>query len=166
MKHIIVFFVFTVSVCFIHGQISSNSCPDSLKACLCGYIDKQTQSTFITNCTNSNITDAKVLQDIPERTKILIFNGNNIPELPPNVFGLPEGSVKKHETLEVIDLSNNFIRKVHGKSFHMVSNVKKLNLSDNQIHITRKCHFVDYMLYSNSYFMILFRQRISSKIFQ
>ncbi|XP_074603063.1 trophoblast glycoprotein-like [Brevipalpus obovatus] len=133
-----IIYLLTVKVNPIFGEDSvSVNCPILLKNCSCGHQTyRGTDATYITNCTDTGITDPLVLRDISQATEALIFTGNFIHELPPNIFGIPDKSKEKHEALKQVNMSHNYIRKVHGKSFHEVSSVVMLDLSNNQILIT------------------------------
>ncbi|PSN38068.1 hypothetical protein C0J52_16685 [Blattella germanica] len=101
--------------------------------CLCGigqYQDKSNQTIF--NCTNTGFIDTSALEQVPKDTQVLIFTGNNITELPWNILG----NFKTYEKLWVIDMSNNKIREIRGKSYHRVSNVKRLILNHNDLSIS------------------------------
>lgn len=63
---------------------------------------------------------------------MLIFSGNNIPELPWNVFG----TLNNYSRLRVVDMSNNKIREIRGKSYHRVGNVQRLILNHNDLTIS------------------------------
>lgn len=63
---------------------------------------------------------------------MLIFSGNNIPELPWNVFG----TLNNYSRLRVVDMSNNRIREIRGKSYHRVGNVQRLILNHNDLTIS------------------------------
>lgn len=67
---------------------------------------------------------------------MLIFTGNNITELPWNVFG----TLQTYLNLRVVDMSNNQIREVMGKSYHRVANVRRLILNHNRISIAEDLH--------------------------
>ena len=60
---------------------------------------------------------------------MLIFTGNNIENLPWNVFGTLDALPR----LEVIDMSNNRIKEIRGKAYHHVKNVKRLILDFNEL---------------------------------
>lgn len=64
--------------------------------------------------------------------QVLIFSGNNIPELPWNVFG----TLNNYSQLRVVDMSNNKIREIRGKSYHRVGNVQRLILNHNDLSIS------------------------------
>lgn len=85
------------------------------------------------NCTNTGFRDTSVLEFMPEETQVLIFTGNFIPELPWNVFG----SINDYSTLTIVDMSNNHIREIRGKSYHHVQNVRRLILNHNNLSISR-----------------------------
>lgn len=109
---------------------SVNRCRSRLlQGCFCGptYVDHGEQ--FVVNCTNMGFTTTDMLQQLPEETKMLIFTGNHIPVLPLNIFGNVSG-------LTVIDMSNNGIRDIKGRTFHHVSNVERLILNHNNILIS------------------------------
>lgn len=106
--------------------------PEFLGKCTCGkqnYIDKQ---KFVVNCTDAGFKDTSMLEHMPNNTEVLIFRGNFIPELPWNVFG----SINEYTQLEVVDMSNNHIREIRGKSYHHVPNVKRLILNHNNLSIS------------------------------
>ncbi|XP_023702516.1 trophoblast glycoprotein [Cryptotermes secundus] len=101
--------------------------------CSCGegqYQEKNEQ--YIVNCTNTGFNNISVLQHIPPQTQVLIFSGNNIPELPWNVFG----TLNNYSRLRVVDMSNNKIREIRGKSYHRVGNVQRLILNHNDLSIS------------------------------
>lgn len=82
---------------------TNSSCPKELQKCFCGYIDYNNQNqnnnhyyygssssyplskyfgknlhTFITNCTDTNFNNLNfILTLIPNKTQVLILNGNN-----------------------------------------------------------------------------------------
>ncbi|XP_021938408.1 trophoblast glycoprotein [Zootermopsis nevadensis] len=87
---------------------------------------------YIVNCTDTGFNDTSVLQHIPPQTQVLIFSGNNIPELPWNVFG----TFNNYSQLRVVDMSNNKIREIRGKSYHRVGNVQRLLLNHNDLSIS------------------------------
>ncbi|KAG7174626.1 SLIT and NTRK-like protein 2-like [Homarus americanus] len=120
------------------AKVDNTGCPESFKGrCKCGNITSIYSSTnkFTVSCTDSGFTNASMLQDIPENTEILIFTGNNVPELPFNIFN---NYLKLLDVLETVDMSNNNIRFIQGKSFHKVYNVKTLILNHNALEITDK----------------------------
>ena len=82
---------------------------------------KQGEKVMVVNCTNSGFNDnTTMLKQLPLHTQVLLFNGNKIPYLDWNVFGVWDD----HVDLKVIDLSNNQIEDIDGKAFHKVKNGK------------------------------------------
>ncbi|XP_076060810.1 toll-like receptor 4 isoform X2 [Oratosquilla oratoria] len=113
-------------------------CPPELSRCICGMgyyppnaIRSIAQKRYIVNCTDLGLTSAAGLKALPARTEVLIFTGNIIPSLPFNIIG----NFSTFPHLEVVDLSNNHISYVPGKTFHKVSNVKMLILNHNHLDI-------------------------------
>lgn len=101
--------------------------------CWCGVGQYQENNEqYIVNCTNTGFNNTSVLQHIPAQTQVLIFSGNNIPELPWNVFG----TLNNYGSLRVVDMSNNKIREIRGKSYHRVGNVQRLILNHNDLTIS------------------------------
>ena len=119
-------------------------CPNDFRTrCLCGRLPSSSESkyrgSYVTNCTSSNFTSTSMLTAMPESTEILIFTGNSlVTELPSNLFG--KHGQRNYDKLHVIDMSNNQISSIKGKSFHNVRNVKKLILDNNKLLITGE-HF-------------------------
>ena len=77
---------------------SSSLCPEQFEnKCYCGHLDYyhhnnhntyplsryfgKNRNTFITNCTDTNFNDSRILSLVPYETEILIFNGNNFSKL-------------------------------------------------------------------------------------
>ncbi|XP_043238170.1 trophoblast glycoprotein-like [Amphibalanus amphitrite] len=112
-------------------------CPTPFLArCQCGDMNHLGEIKFVVNCTNTGFTNASMLGALPDDTEVLIFTGNFLEVLPTNVFG----TMAKFEDLEYIDMSNNGIKEIKGKSFHRVSNVKTLILNHNDLYIVEKKH--------------------------
>ncbi|XP_045611632.1 trophoblast glycoprotein isoform X2 [Procambarus clarkii] len=121
------------------GCEALDNCPPSfggLCSCGMGYsrYDNFQKEKFTVNCTNTGFTNASMLRDLPVQTEVLIFNGNTVPELPFNVFS----NFNNFDDLETIDMSNNHLRFIQGKTFHKVYNVKNLILDHNDLEITDK----------------------------
>ena len=117
-------------------RIDATGCPVIFRSrCTCGPGDyrawKPNSKVYITNCTNAGFTDPNVIEFIPDQTEVLIMTGNRFETLPWNVLGVWEN----HNKLEVIDLSNNAIKEIQGKSFHKVTNVKRLILNHNDLYV-------------------------------
>ena len=118
-------------------DLDETGCPKVFKEkCVCRKTYyrfwKHNQKIKMVNCTNSRLSDPTVLQHIPDDTEVLLVSGNNFTTLDWNVFGY----FNDHEALEVVDLSNNNIRYISGKSFHKVKHVKSLVLDHNDIYIS------------------------------
>ncbi len=130
-SRILVFIVASVIVPIVNG---GNCEPAAFKGkCLCGYGTYIDRIQYIVNCTNAGFKDTDMLEYMPLQTEVLIFTGNFIQELPWNVFG----AINSMENLTIIDMSNNHIRSIRGKSFHHVMNVKRLILNHNNLSISR-----------------------------
>ena len=114
---------------FCSSDISASHCGSKfLNRCLCG----QTPSEFIVNCTNTGFTNTTVLEHLPRETETLIFTGNNIPVLPWNVFGDQDST----PLLKVVDMSNNAIQEIRGKTYHHVASVERLILDHNELSLS------------------------------
>ena len=138
LQHILIllFCFLTLTFCFDADEADHTGCPKRFSGlCQCGFSDykawKPDRKVFMTNCTNTGFTDSSILEYIPSQTEVLIFQGNRFRRLPWNIFGIWENRTK----LEVIDLTNNQIQEVQGKTFHKVSNVKRLILNHNDLYI-------------------------------
>ena len=116
-----------------------SACPKEFRdRCTCGLVTITEGSIvrrpYVTNCTNAGFRNATVLRALPVDTEILIFTGNNLTELPQNLLG--NDGQKQYDKLREINLANNQINAIHGKTFHNVRNVTKLILDDNHLLIT------------------------------
>ncbi|KAG4069659.1 hypothetical protein HA402_014682 [Bradysia odoriphaga] len=113
---------------------ASQSCgPKFSSKCTCGKMEYDNKPQFVVNCTNTGFTNTSYLEYMPANTEVLIFTGNFIPELPWNVFG----SINNYSNLNVVDMSNNRIQNIRGKSYHHVPNVQRLILNHNNLSISR-----------------------------
>lgn len=107
-------------------------CPNSLlNPCSCGYSVYERDVYYVVNCTNTGFETTEMLEKLPRETQVLIFTGNKIPELPWNVFG----ELDSLPNLTIIDMSNNHIKEIKGKSYHHVQNVQRLILNHNNLTI-------------------------------
>jgi len=127
---------FSITFCFNDDETDHTGCPKRFSGqCHCGLSDykawKPDRKVFMTNCTNTGFTDSSILEYIPSQTEVLIVQGNRFRRLQWNIFGIWENRTK----LEVIDLTNNQIQEIQGKTFHKVSNVKRLILNHNDLYI-------------------------------
>ncbi|XP_013794056.1 phospholipase A2 inhibitor-like [Limulus polyphemus] len=132
----------------LHTSNFSSVCPVEFQGrCRCGRVPYGPHGilTYVTNCTNTNFDDTHMLLKLPVETEVLIFTGNYIPDLPLNILG----KVKKYGQLHTIDMSNNHIQSIKGKTFHHVEFVKKLVLNDNDLYIVSKD--VHSRMFSNFY---------------
>ncbi|XP_014481631.1 PREDICTED: trophoblast glycoprotein [Dinoponera quadriceps] len=84
---------------------------------------------YVVNCTNTGFHDVSPLSHLPNETQVLIFTGNELEELPWNVFG----TLDSLPYLRVIDMSNNKIREIRGKAYHHVQHVERLILDFNEL---------------------------------
>lgn len=114
--------------------VNGGNCGEEFRGkCSCGtgyYVDRD---YYLVNCTNTGFRDTEMLENMPPETQVLIFTGNYIPELPWNVFG----AINSLENLSIVDMSNNHIREIRGKSYHHVTNVKRLILNHNNLSISK-----------------------------
>lgn len=116
------------------SSVLAGNCGVNFKGkCSCGRSIYDNRPQYIVNCTNEGFKDTAVLEHLPEETEVLIFTGNTIPELPWNVFG----TINELKALRIVDMSNNHIREIRGKSYHHVPNVQRLILNHNQLSISR-----------------------------
>lgn len=124
-----VLFYFALFTQVLGAANTSTGCEaEFVGRCTCGHKLYDGVLRSVTNCTNSGFTNVSVLEQLSPDTEVLIFTGNNISTLPPNLFG----DVATYRNLEVIDLSNNNISRIQGKAFHRIPNVKKLILNNNR----------------------------------
>ncbi|CAG9768874.1 unnamed protein product [Ceutorhynchus assimilis] len=127
-------FLIVASILFT-AKARINNCEDKLlELCVCGnqYIDRATK--FVVNCTDTGFTNSDMLMVLPKKTNVLIFTGNHISILPVNIFGEQADLT----ALEVIDMSNNGITEIKGKTFHHVGSVRRLMLNHNNISIAEE----------------------------
>ncbi|KAK0158505.1 hypothetical protein PV328_009502 [Microctonus aethiopoides] len=107
-----------------------NECgPAFENRCLCSRICYDGSHQYVVNCTDAGFSDTQPLENLPSKTQVLIFTGNRLEKLPWNIFG----TLDRIPSLRVIDMSNNKIREIHGKSYHHVQNVQRLNLDYNEL---------------------------------
>lgn len=112
----------------------SKTCGDKFPSeCFCGMDKYEGLLQYIVNCTNAGLTDTNILKNMPEMTQVLIFTGNIITELPWNVFG----AINDYNDLKIVDMSNNHLQEIRGKTYHHVTNVRRLILNHNNLTISR-----------------------------
>lgn len=112
-------------------------CPAEFQgACHCGVVPYGVDHvpTYVTNCTNAAFDDSTMLQHVPIETEVLIFVNNELYDLHFNIFGKESGLSQLH----TVDLSNNHIQTIKGRTFHNVNNVTKLVLNDNDLYVVSK----------------------------
>lgn len=109
--------------------------------CSCGVIQYDYKKQYVVNCTNTAFTNTSVLEYLPSDVEVLIFSGNILTTLPWNIFGKDN----EYPKLRIIDLSNNHIREIHGKTFHHVSTVERLILNHNNISISPNDDELNYL---------------------
>lgn len=133
-KNFALYFKMLAVLCgVVHVHAGYENCSSDFSSqCQCGEEMFLNKRQYVVNCTNTGFRDALLLQRLPPRTQVLIFNGNVIKDLPWNVFG----TLNNFEQLRVVDMSNNCIQEIRGKSYHRVANVERLILNHNQISIS------------------------------
>ncbi|XP_049845926.1 phospholipase A2 inhibitor beta [Schistocerca gregaria] len=115
------------------GKSTIENCgPTFHNKCFCGTTCYLNKWYYVVNCTNTGFTDTSVLANLPPEIEVLVFNGNKIRELPWNVFG----RLNNYTKLQVVDMSNNGLQVIRGKSYHRVSNVQLLILNHNELNIS------------------------------
>uniref|UniRef100_A0A6M2DUV4 Putative leucine-rich transmembrane protein n=1 Tax=Xenopsylla cheopis TaxID=163159 RepID=A0A6M2DUV4_XENCH len=126
-------YVVFLLICLHRTSASDGGCGNLFKGkCICGMTTYGDREQYVVNCTNTDFKDTTVLENLPEATEVLIFTGNNIPELPWNVFG----ALTDLEHLRIVDMSNNRIKDIPGKAYHHVKNVQRLILNHNELSIS------------------------------
>lgn len=103
-----------------------------LEDCICSKVIHNDLTKFTVNCTDLGFRDVEMLRQLPAETEVLIFTGNNIPTLPWNIFG----DLRNLSKLTTIDMSNNKIHEIKGKTYHHVPNVELLILNHNNLKIS------------------------------
>ncbi|XP_037082864.1 SLIT and NTRK-like protein 3 [Pollicipes pollicipes] len=118
-------------------KVDSTGCPVPFGGrCRCAMAMYQKAEKYVVNCTNTGFTNVSVLNALPDNTEVLIFTGNFLDILPPNLFG----TEWNFEDMETIDMSNNGIKEIDGQAFHRVSFVKTLILNHNSLYIVDSKH--------------------------
>lgn len=125
---------------------SSEECPLQMRsACRCGnavYNDVNVDKTvYVVNCSFVNLSSVNLttsgdnisfLHYLPQETEVLLLNNNNLTVLPNDFLVKPEN----YKKLKAIDLSNNNLITIHNETFKNLSQLRILNLNDNQIQMT------------------------------
>ena len=127
------------SVCLSLVQTELKKCSAitefNLEGCSCN-CDFCSDPTIIT-CDKAGFTNKTIktaLTKLPPSVDVLRIKGDVLEELPLNIFGKADNQRK----LEILDLSNNHIRRIHGKTFHHVKTVKHLILDNNDLYMADK----------------------------
>ncbi|XP_074096003.1 trophoblast glycoprotein isoform X1 [Cotesia typhae] len=97
--------------------------------CYCSRICYEGKHQYVVNCTDTKFKSTLPLENLPNKTQVLIFTGNILQKLPWNIFG----TLDRIPSLRVIDMSNNKIREISGKAYHHVKNVQRLSLDFNEL---------------------------------
>lgn len=102
-----------------------SSCPPELRGCQCN-------STSVA-CVDTDFFNATLFLSIPHTVESVSVTGNNLTDLPANLFGACARNTtgRKYSTLKYLDLSSNGIQKIHGKTFHCLPQLETLILRDN-----------------------------------
>lgn len=100
--------------------------------CTCHTVDYDYQQRYVVNCTNAGFQNTNVLEKMPSNVEVVIFTGNYLQTLPWNIFG----TINEYPHLRIIDMSNNHIREIRGKTYHHVQQVERLILDHNNISIS------------------------------
>ena len=108
-----------------------------LRDCNCGQTYYDGGIRYVVNCTDTAFKNTSMLTQLPPQVEVLIFTGNDIAQLPINVFG----QLNQLSKLQTIDMSNNKIQLIRGKTYHHVPNVKKLILNHNDLEIEDDNHY-------------------------
>jgi len=142
----------------------AETCPRDFRGrCICGKAVYNGVPRYLVNCTNSGFDNAAMLEDMPVETEVLIFTGNNIASMPWNILG----KMNDYPHLEVIDMTNNKMKEIKGKTYHRVKNVKTLILNHNQLNITGdKAHpriFSNFINLESLHLTNAFTENIDSK---
>lgn len=100
--------------------------------CTCGTIEYDYKQRYVVNCTNAGFQNTNVLEKMPSNVEVIIFTGNFLQTLPWNIFG----TINEYPHLRIIDMRNNHIREIRGKTYHHVQQVERLILDHNNLSIS------------------------------
>lgn len=117
----------------IDTALADDSCGPAFRGrCSCGTIDYDFHRQYVVNCTNEGFSNTSVLEHMPSEVDVVIFTGNVLMNLPWNIFG----KINEYPNLRIIDMSNNHIREIRGKTYHHVQQVERLILNHNNLSIS------------------------------
>lgn len=120
-------------VAFSSVLATTSTCPSPFNGkCFCGETEYDQRQQYVVNCTNAGFQNASVLEYMPSNVEVVIFTGNYLQLLPWNIFG----TIDEYPKLRVIDMSNNHIRDIRGKTYHHVQQVERLILNHNNLSIS------------------------------
>lgn len=94
----------------ISGLLAGNCGPKFKGKCSCGKASYDNRMQYVVNCTDQGFRDTSVLEHLPKETEVLIFTGNNIVELPWNVFG----TITELNALKIGELG--IINRIHSET--------------------------------------------------
>lgn len=125
---------------------SSTECGAMFKGkCSCGMTMYYDRMQYVVNCTNAGFPNTTVLETMPPEVEVVIFTGNYLETLPWNIFG----TIKDYPKLRFIDMSNNHIREIRGKTYHRVAQVEYLILNHNNLSISSSEDLLHPRIFSN-----------------
>ncbi|CAI9719682.1 glycoproteinglycoprotein-like-like [Octopus vulgaris] len=103
----------------------TSQCPAELSNCQCNATSVE--------CIDTGFTNASFFLFVPHSVQSLIVSGNNLTDLPANLFGACAHNTvgHKYSALKYLDMSNNNIRRIHGKTFHCLPQLETLILRNN-----------------------------------
>ncbi|XP_021957418.1 trophoblast glycoprotein-like [Folsomia candida] len=111
----------------------SIDCPKELRGhCHCGHQrdpNDKLRVRPVVNCTHAGFTDTDFFKHVPVETEVLIVVGNELRELPTNLFGPNRDMLSLRE----LDLRQNGIELIRGKTFHHTPHLETLILNYNKI---------------------------------
>lgn len=112
---------------------ADSSCgPEFRGKCQCGVINYDYREQYVVNCTNNGFSNTSLLEHLPTEVEVIIFTGNVLSTLQWNIFG----KMNDYPNLRIIDMSNNHIREIKGKTYHHVQLVERLILNHNNLSIS------------------------------
>lgn len=115
------------------GDPAQSECGIAFRGkCTCGMAEYDRHQRYVVNCTNAGFSSTNVLESMPSEVEVVIFTGNLLQTLPWNIFG----TINEYPLLRIIDMRNNHIGEIRGKTYHHVQQVERLILDHNNISIS------------------------------